>query len=53
MLPTARTDLRANEGQPYTAEILYQRTSTMLDNPNAENAPLDPEDWQIVFEPYA
>ena len=25
----------------------------MLDNPNTENAPLDAEDWQIVFEPYA
>jgi hypothetical protein len=24
----------------------------MLDNPNTENAPLDAEDWQIVFEPY-
>ena len=25
----------------------------MLDNRNTENAPLDSEDWQIVFEPYA
>jgi hypothetical protein len=25
----------------------------MLDNRNTENAPLDAEDWQIVFEPYA
>ena len=25
----------------------------MPDNPNTENAPLDCEDWQIVFEPYA
>ena len=25
----------------------------MLDNPNTENAPLDAEDWQIAFEPYA
>lgn len=24
----------------------------MLDNRNTENAPLDAEDWQIVFEPY-
>jgi hypothetical protein len=27
--------------------------STMPDNPNTENAPLDAEDWQIAFEPYA
>jgi hypothetical protein len=25
----------------------------MLDNPTTENAPLDAEDWQIAFEPYA
>ena len=25
----------------------------MLENRNTENAPLDCEDWQIVFEPYA
>ena len=25
----------------------------MLDNPSTEHAPLDSEDWQIVFEPYA
>ena len=25
----------------------------MPDNPNTDNAPLDAEDWQIVFEPYA
>lgn len=25
----------------------------MPDNRNTENAPLDAEDWQIVFEPYA
>ena len=25
----------------------------MPDNRNTENAPLDCEDWQIVFEPYA
>jgi hypothetical protein len=25
----------------------------MLHNPITENAPLDCEDWQIVFEPYA
>lgn len=25
----------------------------MRDNPNTDNAPLDAEDWQIVFEPYA
>ena len=25
----------------------------MLDNRNTEHAPLDSEDWQIVFEPYA
>jgi hypothetical protein len=25
----------------------------MLDNPTTENAPLDCEDWQIVFQPYA
>jgi hypothetical protein len=25
----------------------------MLDNRTTENAPLDSEDWQIVFEPYA
>jgi hypothetical protein len=25
----------------------------MLDNRNTENAPLDCEDWQIAFEPYA
>jgi hypothetical protein len=25
----------------------------MLDNRTTENAPLDCEDWQIVFEPYA
>ena len=25
----------------------------MLENPNTENAPLDAEDWQIAFEPYA
>lgn len=25
----------------------------MLDNRNTENAPLDCEDWQIAFQPYA
>src|SRR5688572_10144611 len=25
----------------------------MPDNPNTENAPLDAEDWQIAFKPYA
>lgn len=25
----------------------------MRDNPNTADAPLDAEDWQIVFEPYA
>jgi hypothetical protein len=25
----------------------------MLENRNTENAPLDCEDWQIAFEPYA
>src|SRR5215216_5976391 len=25
----------------------------MLDNPITENPPLDAEDWQIAFEPYA
>jgi hypothetical protein len=25
----------------------------MLDNRNTENAPLDAEDWQIAFQPYA
>jgi hypothetical protein len=25
----------------------------MLDNRNTENAPLDAEDWQTAFEPYA
>ena len=25
----------------------------MRDNPNTDKAPLDAEDWQIVFEPYA
>ena len=25
----------------------------MRDNPNTDNAPLDAEDWRIVFEPYA
>jgi hypothetical protein len=25
----------------------------MRDNRNTDNAPLDAEDWQIVFEPYA
>lgn len=25
----------------------------MRDNPTTENAPLDAEDWQIMFEPYA
>ena len=25
----------------------------MPNDPTTENAPLDPEDWQIVFEPYA
>jgi hypothetical protein len=25
----------------------------MLDNRNTAEAPLDAEDWQIVFEPYA
>ena len=25
----------------------------MIENRNTENAPLDCEDWQIVFEPYA
>ena len=25
----------------------------MPDNPNTAEAPLDAEDWQIVFEPYA
>jgi hypothetical protein len=25
----------------------------MPDNPNTADAPLDAEDWQIVFEPYA
>ena len=24
----------------------------MQENPNTENAPLDSEDWEIVFEPY-
>ena len=34
---------------------LYWRYSTMSDNPNkeTENPPLDHEDWQDAFEPYA
>jgi hypothetical protein len=43
-----------NTRQPFTAEILYERKSTMQEDAitDAENSYLDAEDWQIALEPY-
>jgi hypothetical protein len=39
---------------PYTIESfpVKKEESTMQENRNTENAPLDVEDWQIAFAPY-
>jgi hypothetical protein len=42
----------ANPTQPNPFPV-KKEDSTMPDNPITENAPLDAEDWQIAFEPYA